>query len=85
MNVLFIGLSAFLGGLIASVLGYLKSGEYFELRKFLISVITAFLSAVVFVTGYNYLSEVTPVALCSAFLAGAGVDVLRNRIDEIRK
>lgn len=80
MNIIWIAASAFLGGIVSSILGWLDSQEKFEAKKFCASLIRALLAGVVFAVGYSYTSELSPIDIGIAFVAGAGVDVLGNRI-----
>jgi hypothetical protein len=80
MNVIWIAVAAFAGGVVASVLGWLDSAELFEPRKFSASIVRALVAAVAFAVGYQYANSVTPIDLGIAFCGGAGVDVLGNRI-----
>lgn len=80
MNVLWISVAAFLGGIASGTLGYLDSGEAFQLRKFMASVVRALIAAVIFAISYTYNNHVTPIDFGIAFIAGAGVDVLGNRV-----
>ncbi len=76
-----VALLSLAGGLSAALLGWLESGEPFNPRKFGGSAIRSLIAAVVFAAGYQ-LSHSSPTALdlFYAFLGGAGVDVLGNRI-----
>jgi hypothetical protein len=80
MNVIWIAVSAFLGGIVAALLGWCDSGEAFEVRKFSASIIRALVAGVVFAVGYSYTNGLSPIDLGIAFVGGAGVDVLGNRI-----
>jgi len=80
MDRLYIALAALLGGLVAALLGWLGSGEPFNPRKFGGSGIRALIAAVIFAVGYQLANSVTLPDLFYAFLGGAGVDVLGNRI-----
>ena len=80
MNILLIGASALVGGMVAAVLGWLDSGEVFEARKFSASIVRALMAGVVFAVGYTYTNSLSPLDIGIAFIGGAGVDVLGNRI-----
>ena len=77
---IYIALAALLGGLISALLGWLESEEAFDTRKFGGSVIRALLAAAVFAVGYELTNSAKILDLLYAFLGGAGVDVLGNRI-----
>ena len=80
MNVIFIGISAFIGGIVVALLGWLDSGETFEVRKFSASIVRALIAGVVFAVGYTYANSLSPIDIGIAFCGGAGIDVLGNRI-----
>ena len=80
MDRLYIALASLSGGLAAALLGWLESGETFNPRKFGGSVIRALIAGVVFAVGYHLADGVSILDLLYAFLGGAGVDVLGNRI-----
>lgn len=80
MEKLYIALAALLGGLVAALLGWLESSEPFNTRKFGGSVIRALIAAIVFAVGYHLSGSLVILDLFYAFLGGAGVDVLGNRI-----
>ena len=80
MNVIYIAISAFVGGIVASLLGWLDSAEAFEMRKFGASLVRAVVAAAVFTVGYTFSNGITPMDVAVAFCGGAGVDVLGNRI-----
>lgn len=80
MNVLGVAVAAFVGGIIASVLGWLDSAEPFATRKFAASAARALVAGVVFAVGYAYSNGVTAMDIGVAFLGGAGVDAIGNRI-----
>ena len=80
MNVIFMGISAFIGGIVVALLGWLDSGETFEIRKFSASIVRALIAGVVFAVGYTYANSLSPIDIGIAFCGGAGVDALGNRI-----
>ena len=81
MEILYVSLAAFGGGIVAALLGWLKSGESFVARKFASSVLRALIAAALFAVSYATLGEaITMMSLVIAFLAGAGVDVVGHRI-----
>ena len=80
MERLYIALAALLGGLAAAFLGWLEYGEPFNPRKFGGSVIRALIAGIIFAAGYQLSSSVGIIDLFYAFLGGAGVDVIGNRI-----
>ena len=80
MEILFVAVSAFGGALFASIMGWLDSGEAFIGRKFASSVIRALIAGGVFAIGYQFAGSVSVMDILIAFIAGAGVDVLGNRV-----
>ncbi len=80
MDRLYIALAALCGGLVAALVGWLESNEPFDRRKFGGSAIRALIAAAVFAAGYELSSPLVILDLFFAFLGGAGVDVLGNRI-----
>jgi len=80
MEVLFIALVAFGGGIVASLLGWMESGEPFAVKKFSSSAIRALIAGVTFGVAYTYTNSLLPLDFAIAFLGGAGIDVLGNRL-----
>ena len=80
MDRLYISIAAVLGGLAVALLGWLDSNEPFDVRKFGGSVIRALIAGVIFAVGYEMSDSAGWRDLFYAFLAGAGVDVIGNRI-----
>ena len=81
MERILIALLALTGGLFAALLGWLDSHEPFDLRKFGGSAIRSLVAAVVFAVGYQLVQvQITVLDLFLAFLVGAGVDAIGNRI-----
>ena len=80
MDRLYIGLVALLGGLVAALIGWLDSKEPFDRQKFGGSVVRSLIAAAIFTVGYQLSDGVNTLDLFYAFLGGAGVDVLGNRI-----
>jgi len=80
MERLYITLAALLGGLVAALAGWLESNEAFDPRKFGGSAIRALIASILFAVGYELSNSLTGMDLFYAFLGGAGVDVLGNRI-----
>ena len=80
MDRLYVALVALLGGLAAALVGWLDSNEPFNPRKFGGSAIRALIAGVIFAVGYHLSGPAGILDLFYAFLGGAGVDVLGNRI-----
>jgi len=80
MERFYIALLAFSGGLASALTGWFESQEKFDWRKFGGSAIRALVAAAVFAAGYEVSGSLGVMDLFYAFLGGAGVDVLGNRI-----
>ncbi|APV43649.1 hypothetical protein Dform_00289 [Dehalogenimonas formicexedens] len=80
MDRLYIALAALFGGIVAAALGWLESGEAFDLRKFGGSIVRSALAGVVISLGSSLAGPVDIAVLFYAFLGGAGVDVIGNRL-----
>jgi hypothetical protein len=80
MERLIIALVTLLGGMVAALVGWLDSKEPFDVRKFGGSAVRSLIAGIVFAVGYHLSGAVSTLDLFYAFLGGAGVDVLGNRI-----
>jgi hypothetical protein len=80
MDRLYISIAAVMGGVVVALLGWLESSEPFNIRKFGGSVIRALIAGAIFAAGYEMSDSAGWRDLFYAFLAGAGVDVIGNRI-----
>jgi len=80
MDIIYIAVAAFVGGIVSSLLGWFDSQEPFAPRKFGASLVRALVAGIGFAAAYHYTNGLTPIDLALAFLGGAGVDVLGNRI-----
>ncbi|APV45281.1 hypothetical protein Dform_01967 [Dehalogenimonas formicexedens] len=80
MERLYIALAALFGGIVAAGLGWLESGEAFDLRKFGGSIVRSAIAGVVISLGSGVAGPVDVAVLFYAFLGGAGVDVIGNRL-----
>ena len=80
MDRLYISIAAVMGGVVVALLGWLESSEPFNIRKFGGSVIRALIAGAIFAAGYEMSDSAGWLDLFYAFLAGAGVDVIGNRI-----
>ena len=80
MDVLWIALAAFVGGILAAIAGWLETQEPFNPRKFGSSSVRALLAAVGVAIAYSYANDLSALDIAMALLAGAGVDVLGNRV-----
>jgi len=80
MDKLWVAIAALIGGLVAAGLGWLESKEPFDTRKFGGSAIRSLVAALIFVVAYSFSDSIGILDLVYAFLGGAGVDVIGNRI-----
>ena len=80
MNVIYIMVAAFVGGIVSSLLGWVETQEPFVARKFAASLIRAFIAAGIFAAGFSYANHFTPLDILWAFLGGIGVDAGGHRI-----
>ena len=80
MDRFYIAMAALFGGLVAALLGWLESNEPFNPRKFGGSAIRALIAGIIFAVGYQLSGTAGLLDLFYAFLGGAGVDVLGNRV-----
>ncbi len=80
MERIYIALAALFGGFIAALLGWLESGETFNIRKFGGSMIRTVLASVILALSVDSTGQVNIASIFYAFLGGAGVDVIGNRL-----
>jgi len=80
MDKLYVAIAATVGGLVAALLGWLESNEPFNTRKFGGSAVRALIAGGIFAAGYEYSGAIGVMDLFFAFLGGAGVDVIGNRV-----
>jgi hypothetical protein len=80
MDKLWVAMAALIGGLASAGLGWLESKEPFDPRKFGGSAIRSLIAALIFVAGYSFSDSIGILDLVYAFLGGAGVDVIGNRL-----
>lgn len=79
MNVLYVAAAAFLGAVLTGLVGWLKTTEPFNSRKFLATVVTAVLTGTGI--GIAYVDATVGVRdVLMALAAGAGIDYARNVI-----
>ncbi len=80
MNTFYIAMAALLGGIVTALLGWLECGDPFSLRKFGGSMFRSLIAAAIFAAGYQVSASIGVINLLYAFLGGAGVDVIGNRV-----
>ena len=80
MNIIYIAIAAFIGGIVSALLGWLDSAEPFEVRKFSASIVRALIAGLGIAAAYSYVNSITVLDIVICFLAGAGFDAGVNRI-----
>lgn len=80
MNALYVAAAAFLGAIVASLLGWTETNEPFHPRKFASSLIRGIVGAIGIAFAFDYAGSTAPLGYLLAFLAGAGVDAGGKRI-----
>lgn len=81
MDLIFIALAATIGAVIAGLLGWFGSGEVFNPRKFWPTILRAVIAGGIVAVSYPLIQTLGLwTGLIGAFLTGAGVDVLGNRL-----
>ena len=81
MGTIYVSLAAFGGAITASLLGWLESGVPFVARKFFASALRALVAGGSFAIAYSTVMGTPTIAdIVIAFGAGAGVDVIGNRL-----
>jgi len=80
INIFLIGLAAFAGGMATALLGWTESGEAWDGKKFISSVIRALVGGIAIAVAMDYSGASIPIVYLMAFLSGAGVEVGGNRI-----
>jgi len=78
-----VALSAFGGGILSALLGWLDSSEKFVVRKFVKSIVASVVAGLIFAVSYTYGDAVGIKDIFLAVLGGAGVDVLANRVSSV--
>jgi hypothetical protein len=71
---------AILGTITAAILGWQESGEPFDSGKFLASILHAFIAGAAIIVGFGFGPSINFLDYLVIYLAGAGVDVLLNRV-----
>ena len=85
MELIIIFAAAFIGGVANALLGWRDSQVPFARGKFVASVIRALVAGVVFAISYSYGDGISIIDIGVAFLGGAGVDVIGNRVAGVLK
>ena len=80
VTILSLAVAAVIGAILAALLGWAESAESFNAKKLLSSVIRAIVAGILITVGYQYAPSITTWDYLWSFLAGAGIDVLGNRV-----
>jgi len=80
IQIVILSSASVLGALLVAVLGWLESGEPFDIRKFASSILRAIVAGVFSAIGFSTIENPLLWDYISAFLIGAGIDVAGNRI-----
>lgn len=83
LSIALLTLASIAGTLLAALLGWLDSGEAFVGRKFTASILRAIVAGIVTAVGFIFGSTAETAGALDyilAVLAGAGIDVLGNRL-----
>ena len=81
MEIVYVGLAAFGGGIVAGLLGWLGKGLPFSGHKFVSNILRAMTAGGVIAISYPFIESMGLWAgLIGAFLAGAGIDVIGHRV-----
>jgi hypothetical protein len=80
MNLFLIALAAVGGGIFSASLGWLESHNPFDFRKYGASCMRALVAGILFAIGYHFSNGITMMDFFAAFLGGAGIDVVGNRL-----
>ena len=82
IQLLLLLISAMLGAIVSSVLGWAESEDAFNKRKFVPSLIRGAIAAAAVLVGTSYVSieSVTLIVYILVFLAGMGFDAGGNRL-----
>ena len=80
--ILIIAITIF-GGIISAVLGWADSGDPWDARKFITSTVRSAIGAGLLAFGFQGVTDVTIWVYLSAFMTGAGFDVIGKRLQEV--
>ena len=81
MNILYVALAGFGGAVVAGLLGWYKSGENFDPKKFLPTFLRALLAGGTIAVSYPLIETLGfGTALIGAFLVGAGFDDVWHKL-----
>ena len=74
---------AVLGGVASAILGWMDSGDPFDSRKFGATILRAIIGAAIAAMTFQGIESVDIFIYLSAFITGAGTDVIGKRLQEV--
>ncbi len=84
INLIIVTAAAIIGALFSGTLGWIDSGEPFIGRKFASTILRSIIAGITIAVGFVFVPDMNLFQLIIdalfAFLAGAGVDVIGNRL-----
>ena len=80
INLIFIALAAFIGGMAIALIGWTESGTPWDGKKFVSSLIRSLVGGVAIAAAMDFSGANSPIIYLLAFLSGAGVEVGGNRV-----
>ena len=81
MDELYLAVSAIGGAVVAGVLGWFKAGTPLSARKIMPTVLRSLVAGVGFAALQNFTgTAISVTALATAFISGAGIDVIGHRL-----
>jgi len=82
INLIYIALSAFLGGMSTALIGWTEAGTPWDGKKFIASLVRSLVGGIgiAIAAAMDYSGTTAPVIYLLAFLSGAGIEVGGNRI-----
>ncbi len=80
INIIYITLTAFMGGVAVALLGWTQQGGPWDWKKFLASIVRSLVGAVAIAATLDYSGATAPLVYFIAFLSGTGFEVGGNRI-----
>ena len=79
INLIYIALAAFIGGIATALLGWTEKGTPWDGRKFVSSLIRSLVGGIAIAAAMDYSGATAPVIYLLAFLSGAGVETGTKR------
>ncbi len=86
MELVYIGLAAFSGGCISSLLGWLDAKEPFDPRKSVATLMRTLVAVILFVSAFQITGATIGISdLLAAFIGGVGFDAGGKRLINVLK